>query len=334
MTTTDWQIALAKAITDPNILLATLQLSSEQLQASGRACLDFPMRVPQGFVARMQPGDPHDPLLRQVLPVYEELALIPGFNQDPLGEQNANPIPGLLHKYHGRVLLTMTGACAIHCRYCFRRHFPYADNNPGIQGWQQAIAYIAADSSISEVLLSGGDPLTMKDEPLSILLKQLAQIKHLKRLRIHSRLPIVLPERITDSLIACLTNTHLQTIMVIHCNHPNEIDTNVRMAMKKLQTAGIPIFNQSVLLKGVNDSATILIKLSEALFEMGVIPYYLNLLDRVQGAAHFEVPDVRAKKLYAEMIKKLPGYLVPKLVREQAEAPAKLNIASANLVNS
>lgn len=322
-TTSDWQTALAQAITDPRQLLTALKLSPEQLLISDQACLDFPLRVPQGFVKRMQPGDPYDPLLRQVLPIRQELMLVAGFNRDPLKEQQVNPIPGLLHKYYGRVLLTMTGTCAIHCRYCFRRHFPYSDNNPGTQGWQQAMQYIAKDPSITEVILSGGDPLLIKDEPLSLLIKQLAEIKHVERLRIHSRLPIVLPERITDSLISCLTQTPLQPIMVIHCNHPKEIDASVKIAMKKFQTANITLFNQSVLLKGVNDDAKVLIALSKALFNIGVIPYYLHLLDRVQGAAHFEVSEKKARALYADIIKNLPGYLVPKLVREEAGAAAK-----------
>ena len=323
MIITDWQTALSQAITTPKELLATLKLNPEDLPISHQACLDFPLRVPHGFVARMQPGDPLDPLLQQILPINKELELIPGFTQDPLEEQRANPRPGLLHKYQGRVLLTMTGACAIHCRYCFRRHFPYADNNPGTQGWQQAMEYIKQDPSISEVLLSGGDPLLIKDVPLSLFIKQLAEIKHIKRLRIHTRLPIVLPERITTDLITSLTKTRLKPIIVIHCNHPNEIDSTVKTAMEKLKKAGIILFNQSVLLKNINNNPTILIQLSEELFNIGVIPYYLHLLDKVQGAAHFEVSKEEALDLYKEMTKNLPGYLVPKLVREEAGALAK-----------
>lgn len=327
MMTSDWQIALSQAITDPKQLLIALKLSPEELLVSDQACLDFPLRVPQGFLARMRLGDPYDPLLRQVLPISQELLPVAGFETDPLKEQHVNPIPGLLHKYHGRVLLTMTGACAIHCRYCFRRHFPYADNNPGTQGWQQAIQYIAEDTSITEVLLSGGDPLLIKDESLSLFIKQLAEIKHVERLRIHSRLSIVLPERITENLIACLTQTRLQIIMVAHCNHPNEIDTSVKIAMKRFQAANIALFNQSVLLKDINNDASVLIELSKALFAMGVVPYYLHLLDRVQGAAHFEVPEKQARVLYADLVKNLPGYLVPKLVREEPGAAAKSSLA-------
>jgi EF-P beta-lysylation protein EpmB len=322
-----WQMELSHAITDLPTLLAAVGLTPEQLPALDPMPQPFALRVPRGFVARMRRGDPNDPLLLQVLPLAAELLPILNFSNDPLQEAQITPVPGLLHKYHGRVLLIMTGACAIHCRYCFRRHFPYADNNPGQQGWQQAITYIANDPQITEVILSGGDPLMLKDAPLHALIQQLAAVKHVKRLRIHSRLPIVLPQRITPALVAALTSSRLQPVMVVHSNHANELDDTVKTAIAHLRAAQIPVLNQAVLLKNVNDSTVALAALSEALFAAGVLPYYLNLLDPVNGAAHFAVAEETAKELVRELMRILPGYLVPRLVKEQAGAAMKLPIA-------
>lgn len=284
---------------------------------------DFPLRVPRGFVARMEVGNLHDPLLRQVLPLADEDRQHPGFIPDPLREADAMPVPGLLHKYRGRALLTLTGACAIHCRYCFRRHFPYAAANPLSGNLTRALGYLAAQTDISELILSGGDPLTLPDARLETLARALAEIPHLQTLRLHSRLPVVLPERVDDRLLSWLGAQPQRVVMVIHCNHPHEIDVAVTTALRKLAQAGVLLLNQSVLLKGVNDEADTLIRLSETLLAAGVLPYYLHQLDRVQGAAHFEVSDSQARTLMSQVHAAVPGYLVPRLVRELPDFPGK-----------
>lgn len=323
----DWQKALSNAVENTDELLRTLELNSAHLDPATQAAIaQFPLRVPRGFVARMEKGNPNDPLLLQVLPTKQEMDHYPGYTHDPLAEKNANPVPGLLHKYHGRVLLTLAGGCAINCRYCFRRHFPYEENMPSTDGWQKTLAYIANDSSIEEVIFSGGDPLIMKDTQLAKLVSQLEKIQHVKRLRIHTRLPIVIPERINSELISWIDATRFKTIVVLHCNHPNEIDDTVIAAIKKLQTIHVTLLNQSVLLKDVNDNANVLIALSNKLFDNSVLPYYLHLLDRVQGSAHFDVDEKNAKQIIQRMINHLPGYLVPKLVREIAGADAKVPV--------
>lgn len=319
-----WQSALARAITDPAELLATVGLGEEWLPAARSAARLFPLRVPRGFVARMRQGDPHDPLLRQVLPLAEEYLASGEFRIDPVGDLAAMVAPGVLHKYHGRVLLTVTGACAIHCRYCFRRHFPYADANPAVDQWCSALEYIAGDASIAEVILSGGDPLTLSDRRLAELTTRLEAIPHIRRLRLHTRLPIVLPERVNDELLDWLAGVKIKTVVVVHANHANEIDATVMSALTRLKATGAQLLNQSVLLRGVNDSADTLTALSEVLFEAGVVPYYLHLLDRVRGSAHFEVTDAGARQLMMELNRRLPGYLVPRLVREVSGAPFKI----------
>ncbi|MFN2308456.1 MAG: EF-P beta-lysylation protein EpmB [Gammaproteobacteria bacterium] len=316
-----WRQELAAAVTRPAELLALLGLPDEA-DAEHAARL-FAQRVPRGFIARMRPGDRHDPLLLQVLPVAQEAHAVAGYGPDPLGEAAAMATPGLLHKYRGRALLTLTGACGIHCRYCFRRHYPYAEANPAGSHWAETCAYLAADPSIHEIILSGGDPLSLSDARLAAVIVELAAIPQLRRLRIHSRLPVVVPARITAELLAALTGTRLESVLVVHANHANEIDATVRAALRRVGAAGIPVLNQSVLLRGVNDDAECLCALSEALFSAGVLPYYLHQLDAVQGAAHFAVSDTRARALVAELRDRLPGYLVPRLVREQAGAPAK-----------
>ena len=311
----------------PEELLAATGLGTEWLPAARAPPGCSPLRVPRGFVARMRRGDPHDPLLRQVLPLAEECLTAPGFAADPVGDDAAMTVPGVLHKYRGRVLLTATGACAVHCRYCFRRHFPYADANPAADRWQAALGYIAGDASISEVILSGGDPLTLSDRRLGELTDALATIPHVQRLRIHTRLPIVLPERVDDGLLAWLGNLRLPGVVVVHVNHANELDAAVKAALARLKDAGVQLLNQSVLLRGVNDSGDALAALSEALFACGVLPYYLHLLDKVQGAAHFDVPESIAQTIATDMRGRLPGYLVPRLVRELSGAPAKIPIS-------
>ena len=310
-----WQQELARGFRRPADLLRALDIPADYpgLSFEDRA---FPLRVPRCFVARMERGNPADPLLQQVLPRKIEYRAAPGFGADPVGDKQAMPLPGLLHKYHGRVLLVATGACAIHCRYCFRRHFPYGDARPG--DWRGALDYIANDGSIREVILSGGDPLTLSDGRLADLTSGLDAIPHVKRLRIHTRLPVVLPARIDGDFMTWLTRLRLDKVMVIHANHPNELDDEATAALARLKAAGITLLNQAVLLQGINDDAAVLADLSERLFAAGVLPYYLHQLDKVQGAAHFEVDDERAMSIHRQLLIRLPGYLAPRLVREQA----------------
>ncbi|MCX8049963.1 MAG: EF-P beta-lysylation protein EpmB [Methylohalobius sp.] len=317
-----WQRELAQGFRSPEELLAFLGLPP--VLGSQAAQKTFPFLVPRGFAARMRPGDPNDPLLRQVLPRIEETFSIPGFVNDPVGDTQASRAPGVLHKYPGRVLLIATGACAIHCRYCFRREFPYLENQLNPTRQEQALAYIRKDPSIKEVILSGGDPLMLKDARLENLILALAEIPHLQRLRIHSRLPIVLPSRITDGLVQTLTATRLTCVMVVHANHANEINSEVTEAISKLRQRAILVLNQSTLLKGINDSIEALVALQETAFAAGILPYYLHLLDRARGTAHFEVPETEARMLYEHLRRRLPGYLVPRLAREQAKAQYKI----------
>jgi EF-P beta-lysylation protein EpmB len=321
-----WQAELARAVTDPAELLKLLGLGREWLEPAMAAARGFPLRVPRGFVARMRHGDPYDPLLRQVLPLVEELIAADGYGPDPVGDQAASVAPGVLRKYHGRVLLTATGACAVHCRYCFRRHFPYAEANAATGHWQAALAAITRDRSIEEVILSGGDPLSLPDQKLGEFVQALGGLPLVKRLRVHTRLPVVLPERVTEELCALLGDARPKPVVVLHVNHANEINDSVRQACARLGRSGAVLFNQAVLLRGVNDDPGVLARLSEALFEAGVLPYYLHLLDRVQGAAHFEVPEAAAQSLYTALQARLPGYLVPRLVREVAGADHKLRV--------
>lgn len=316
-----WQQELAQAIRDPAELLKELALDPALLPIA--EATPFPLRVPRGFVAKMRKGDPDDPLLRQIWPLAAESIPVPGFVADPVGDQAAQAVPGVLHKYHGRVLLIVTGACAVHCRYCFRREFPYAEAQTNLKDWQPVLDYLAGDTSIREVILSGGDPLSLSNQRLEVLLTGLERIPHLVRLRIHSRLPIVLPERVDEGLLAMLATTRLQPVMVVHANHPREIDTTVRTALQRFRETGVTLLNQSVLLRGVNDEASLLVDLSEALFTAGVLPYYLHLLDRVCGAAHYEVNETEASAIMATLRERLPGYLLPRLVRDQPGQLAK-----------
>jgi len=310
-----WQNQLLQGFSTPAQLLDYLELPSDF--GSTKANQQFVTRVPRRFVDKMEKGNRHDPLLLQVLPQQIELDSKPGFSPDPLVERAANPTPGILHKYHGRVLLTLSGACAVNCRYCFRRHFPYQDNALGNKKLTQALDYIRQDSSIREVILSGGDPLMVKNKALSVLLANLEVIPHVTTLRIHSRIPIVLPERIDTDFLAILDGCHLEKVMVVHCNHAQELDEVVANCCKQLKQHGVHVLNQSVLLKGVNDAVDTLVDLSRALFRCGILPYYLHLLDKVDGAAHFDVDSQRAISLHRAMLERLPGYLVPKLVTER-----------------
>lgn len=319
-----WQKALAEAVRDPAELLDRLELPTRLLPAAQRAAAQFPLRVPESYLQRIARANPSDPLLRQILPIAAEFSEAqPGFSNDPVGDLTANPVPGLIHKYHGRALLITTGACAIHCRYCFRRHFPYTEDSSTPTRLRTIVDYLQADPSVEELILSGGDPLSLGNSRLQSLSKQLEAIPHLKRFRLHTRLPVVLPERVDNGLLNWLDALPWQTVMVIHCNHPHEIDAEVRQVLRQLADAGLTLLNQAVLLRGVNDSLETLTALSETLFAAGVMPYYLHQLDRVSGARHFEIPDQVAIDLITRLAHQLPGYLVPRLVRETAGEPAK-----------
>lgn len=312
----DWHRSLAKAIRDPDELLDRLGLSGSLRPAVHQAARLFPLMVPESFLRRIEPSNPDDPLLRQVLPLFEETLDVPGFELDAVDDASFRLAPGLLKKYSGRALLIATGSCAVHCRYCFRRHYPYGEEPRRLDDWQPALDAIAEDFSIEEVLLSGGDPLMLTDQRLGDLLDRLEAIPHLRRLRIHTRLPIVLPDRVTGTLLDRLTKCRLTTVIVVHANHAAELVADCAEALRKLVAAPLTVLNQAVLLRGVNDSIEAQCNLSTALIDVGVLPYYLHQLDRVAGAAHFEVPVEEGRALIQEMRRRLPGYAVPRFVQE------------------
>ncbi|MDR6841109.1 EF-P beta-lysylation protein EpmB [Pseudoxanthomonas sacheonensis] len=314
-----WQQLWRQAVRDPRELLSMLGLEALSDRISDEAATRFPLRVPRGFVARMRKGDARDPLLRQVLPLNDEMRMVPGFESlDAVGDAAARAGTGLLQKYRGRALLVATGSCAVNCRYCFRRHYPYAEENAARAGWREALESIAADASVEEVILSGGDPLSLATSKLAELTEALRGIPHLKRLRIHTRLPVVLPERVDAGLLEWLARLPWPVAVVLHANHANEFDAQVDAALAGLRGTGAQLLNQAVLLRGVNDSVEALTELSERSFAAGVLPYYLHQLDRVAGVAHFEVPDQEARSLHAGLAARVSGYLVPRLVREVA----------------
>lgn len=318
-----WIQQLAESVTDPDELLRLLSLENNLELRDGSAARSlFPLRVPHPFIKKMQIGDANDPLLRQVITMKSEFDLIPTFSTDPINEQNSL-IPGLLHKYHDRILLLVKGSCAVNCRYCFRRHFPYKENKGNKQSWQTALHYIQRHTELNEVIFSGGDPLMSKDHELDWLISQIENIPHIKRLRIHSRLPVVIPARITATLCQRFNISRLQVIMVTHINHANEIDSKFIRAMNKLRRVNVTLLNQSVLLRGVNDNANCLAKLSNKLFKSGILPYYLHILDKVQGAAHFMVTDEEACVIMKELLTRISGYLVPRLIKEIGGQPNK-----------
>ncbi|MCG9482853.1 EF-P beta-lysylation protein EpmB [Acinetobacter pittii] len=315
----NWQSQLSDLITDPSELLSLLELSSEQLLSGAiLASEKFKLRVPRAFVGKMNVKNPLDPLLLQVLPHHLELEEHPEFVTDPLGEEAANQLPGVLHKYKSRFLLTLTGACAVHCRYCFRRHFPYQENLPKNEDWLNIKNYIEANPNINEIILSGGDPLTLSNRKLALWLERLSSLKQIKILRIHSRVPIVIPNRIDEELISLLKNSRLRIVLVVHSNHASELDDFTCSKLLQLSDHHITVLNQAVLLKGVNDSAQTLVDLSYRLFEARVMPYYLHVLDKVKGAQHFDLDSSEIDEIYRDVLANLPGYLVPKLVREIA----------------
>jgi EF-P beta-lysylation protein EpmB len=318
-----WQALWREAIRDPRELLSLLGLEAEAGRVSAAAAEAFPLRVPRGFAARMRHGDPHDPLLRQVLPLVDEERVVAGFDLDAVGDADARGARGVLHKYEGRALLVATGSCAIHCRYCFRRHYPYGEEAAAANGWREALDYLRAHPDIEEVLLSGGDPLSLATAKLRELTDALRGIPSVRRLRLHTRLPVVLPERVDRELLDWLAGLPWPVTVVLHANHPAELDAPVAAACSGLRDAGALLLNQAVLLRGVNDDADVLAGLSERLVDCGVLPYYLHLLDRVAGTAHFEVDEATARDLHAALHRRLPGYLLPRLVREVAGEPGK-----------
>jgi L-lysine 2,3-aminomutase len=322
-----WQQALKDAVRDSHELCRLLDLPDDWAADARRVANGFPLFAPRSFIARMQPRNPHDPLLRQVLPLAAEAIDREGYTADPVGDAAASVSPGLLHKYEGRVLMVATGACAVHCRYCFRRHFPYEVTPRSLADWQPALDHIAADASIHEVILSGGDPLTLVDSQLAELAERLAAIPQLRRLRLHTRLPVMIPERVTDELLDWLRGTRLAPVVVIHANHAAELVGRAAEAIGRIVAAGIPTLNQAVLLRGVNDDTDILAELSERLVDLGVMPYYLHQLDRVRGAGHFEVPIDKGLRLVEALRTRLPGYAVPRYVREVAGEPYKVDLA-------
>lgn len=328
-----WQEALRDCVTDPAELVRLVGLGPEWVEPARAAAARFPLRVPRGYVARIRQGDPGDPLLRQVLPLGAEAAEQPGYVSDPVGDLAALSGTGVLHKYVGRALLVTTGHCAVHCRYCFRREFPYEEQHAGRGAYAEALAAIRADASVAEVILSGGDPLTLGDRRLAALLNGLEAIPHVSRVRMHTRAPVVLPERVDAGLLAAWNGVpRLQRIVVVHANHARELRgvPGVATALASLRDTGTTLLNQSVLLRGVNDDADALVDLSESLFAVGVLPYYLHLLDRVRGAAHFDVPEAHARRLVAEVADRLPGFLVPRLVREIPGAGSKTIVPPAS----
>ncbi|MDG6778558.1 EF-P beta-lysylation protein EpmB [Thiomicrorhabdus sp. zzn3] len=301
-------------------LCQTLQLDPASL---GLVKSNFPFKAHADFIEQIETGQPDDPLLKQVLPIEAESQVHPEFSHDPVGDLKANPTPSLIHKYHGRVLLMASPRCDIHCRYCFRRHFPY-EAQINQRHWDSALQTIAADETIHEVILSGGDPFTLGETALVTLIEKIETIKHVQTLRIHTRTPIVAPSKAPiDAFLNWAQQSRLNKVMVVHCNHPHELSNKTQYCLNAYRQAGFQLLNQSVLLNGVNDREDILIELSHKLFAQGVLPYYLHQLDRVQGAAHFEVTLQRAQALMETLRKQLPGYLVPKLVQEMAGEPYK-----------
>jgi EF-P beta-lysylation protein EpmB len=322
----DWRTELAGAFRQLNDLLDFLDIPLTALPTCQQAQADFPLLVPRPYAQQMEKGNIDDPLLLQVLPQTAEMIEQPGYVVDPLAEKHSNIQQGIIHKYHGRVLLLAASGCAVNCRYCFRRHFPYQENRVSRHHWQQTLDYVANDSSIEEVILSGGDPLMLQDQHLDELITAIESIPHVRRLRIHSRLPVVIPQRITDALCQRLSNSRLHCSCVLHINHGNELSEQHYSAFRQLRQAGVTLLNQTVLLRKVNDSLMVLAELNKQLFEFGILPYYLHLLDPVKGAAHFDLDEHAAVALHQQLLEALPGYLVPRLVREESGKKSKTPI--------
>ncbi|MCF6808452.1 EF-P beta-lysylation protein EpmB [Thiotrichales bacterium 19S9-12] len=319
----DWKKSLINSFSDVNTLIEYLKLDKNTLNLSQAIQNQFKTIVPLAFAGRIEKNNPNDPLLKQVLTSSDEEISHKDYIHDPLAEKKFNPIPGLLHKYQSRVLLIAHSACAIHCRYCFRRHFSYQDNIPGKSHWLKAFNYIKNDQGIEEVILSGGDPLMHNDSMIQFFIKHIADIPHIKRLRIHSRIPVILPERITPNLLSILTNSRLKVILVIHANHANELDDEVETVLKAVHASGVLLLNQSTLLKDINDNPQVLHQLSTRLIECQVLPYYIHLLDKVSGAAHFDISLSQAKAIMKELSEMTSGFMVPKLAKEVPDLPSK-----------
>ena len=325
-----WRRDLAAAIRDPDVLIDRLALDERLREPARVAAASFPLRVTESFLRRITPGDPNDPLLRQVLPFAAEQHSDPRFTLDPVGDRAAQRVPGLLQKYHGRALLLSSAGCALHCRYCFRRHLRGEARPHGPASWQPALAHLAADPATEEVILSGGDPLMMDDRGLGALIAQLAAIPQLRRLRVHSRLPVVLPSRVDDALLRVLRSTRLNPVLVIHANHPRELRDDSAAALTRLAEAGVLLLNQAVLLRGVNDSVEVLAELCRRSLDLRVLPYYLHQLDPVAGAAHFEVDPATGRQLMAALGERLPGYGMFRYVQELPGAPSKTSLSCAS----
>ena len=322
-----WSVELTQAIRSPSELLPLLGLEINQLPSSDNAEKAFKMLVPRPFVERMEYGNPRDPLLLQVLADNIEMTPVPGYNKDPLDEGNHTPQKALVHKYKHRVLVITTGTCAVNCRYCFRRHFPYADNQLAQREWDDVITYLEQHPEVNEVILSGGDPLMLKDSQLSKHIARLDALPQLKRLRIHSRLPIVIPSRINDELLNWIKSSRLDVVLVLHSNHANEINHTIAEKVQLLKQAGATVLNQGVLLKDVNDSVAAQVDLSERLFAAGILPYYMFTFDPIEGGAHFDIPVAQAQRLMGEVVQILPGYLMPRLAKEVPGRPSKTVLA-------
>jgi L-lysine 2,3-aminomutase len=319
---TNWQQSLRNAARTVDELLSLVQLRVEDVLDSD-ATNSFPLLVPREFIARMRPGDPRDPLLLQVLPRRVEQENTTGFLSDPVGDLASKVVPGLLHKYSSRVLLIASGMCAVHCRYCFRRHFPYEESPKALEHWKPALHAIGEDHTVEEVILSGGDPLSLGNAKLQQLVQSIEAIPHVRRLRFHTRFASMIPSRIDDGFLELMHQTRLATFLVWHINHANEIDHQVIEAAKELQRAGTVLLNQAVLLRGVNDSYEAQRDLALRLLDAGILPYYLHQLDRVQGAAHFQCEAELGVSIVTAMQERLPGYAVPRFVQEIPGAASK-----------
>ena len=318
----NWRTEISEAFRTPIELLTYLGLVDSELGTKADSEQEFKMLVPRSFAAKMKAGDPNDPLLRQVLPTYQERETGEEFSKDPLEEwPDDQATEGLLQKYRGRALLMPTAACAINCRYCFRRHFPHAP--PTKESLYKTLEAIRSDKTLTEIILSGGDPLILRDESLFSVIDTLSGIPHVKRIRIHTRIPTVLPSRITENFIDKLESHQAEIIMVTHINHPNELDAETDSVLRKLRQTGIQLLNQTVLLKDINDRTETLVELSEQLFSQGILPYYLHLSDKVEGTQHLCVSVETARKIFRDMLRELPGYLVPRLVVEEPGMSSK-----------
>nr|WP_152411796.1 EF-P beta-lysylation protein EpmB [Moraxella macacae] len=318
----------ANTINDRQTLAKMLDLPLDFAEKVG----DFALKVPQKFVKKMQKGDMNDPLLLQILPTAAETVQALGFVADPLAEKLANPTKGVIHKYRSRVLIPITGACMVHCRYCFRQHFDYQENLPTTNDWQTIVDYIVKHPEVNEVILSGGDPLSLSDRRLFAILDILESLSQICTIRLHSRVPVVIPSRLHDALLQRLSSSRCQIVLVIHANHPNELDDETVFYFKQAKLAQITLLNQTVLLKNINNNADVLATLSEKLWQAGVLPYYLHVLDKVAGASHFYIDDEQAVAIYWQLLEKCAGYLVPKLVRETPNEAFKtpLNLYAKN----